>query len=82
MTSERMQFRVIIENNDTKLRTVVIEPWAIEFKLKQQEEIELVGSASNGVPYFQLQEWNDTTVVYCENADQLRVFNGGNELVL
>jgi hypothetical protein len=61
-------------------RIVAVEPWAGDYTLMPGEKLEVVAFGKSAVPWFIVVEWDNTTQVYCENADDYRVMQDNRQL--
>jgi hypothetical protein len=66
-----------IHNATARLRTVRIEPWARHFLLGPDEKLEIIARATRRRSRFRIVEANDTTLIYTEGCDKVRVVQDG-----
>ncbi|MFZ6799533.1 hypothetical protein [Undibacterium sp. Di24W] len=59
---------------------IVIEPWGEDYSLMPGEQLELLAYGRNGTPWFHVVEWDDSSQVYCEDADSFKVVQQNVEL--
>lgn len=57
-----------------------MEPWANDYTLLPDEELTVIAVGKSAIPWFNLVEWDGTTQVYCEDANDFRVLQGDREL--
>lgn len=59
---------------------VAVEPWGADFTLMPGEELELLAYGDKATPWFVLVEWEGTSQIYCEDANDYEVLQGGARL--
>jgi hypothetical protein len=69
-----------ISNRRDVPHVVAVEPWADDFTLLPGEELEVVALGEESVPWFYVVEWNGASQVYCNEADDFEVLQGGVRL--
>jgi len=77
---DRHSSKIGIRNSCSKPRAVAVEPWANDYTLLPEEELEIIAFGDKAVPWFCVVEWEDTTQVYCEETADFRVIQNGTEL--
>lgn len=61
-------------------QVVAVEPWANDYTLLHDEELEVIAFGDAAVPWFNVVEWDGTTQVYCEDTVDFKVVQGDREL--
>jgi hypothetical protein len=59
---------------------VAVEPWANDYTLLADEELEIVAFGDTETPWFNVVEWDGVTQVYCEATVNFKVVQGDREL--
>jgi len=57
-----------------------VEPWGEDYTLLPGEEVTLVASGRTAVPWFNLVEQDDCTLVCCEETAEFKVLQGCRQL--
>lgn len=76
----RTASKIGISNSRKVPQEVVVEPWANDYTLLPDEELTVIAVGKSAIPWFNLVEWDGTTQVYCEDANDFRVLQGDREL--
>ena len=71
------KLRLSFQNTTGRLRTIRLEPWARHFLLGPEERLEIIAIAIGENPSFRIVEANDTTLIYTEGSDKVRVVQDG-----
>ena len=61
------------QNTTLRLRTIRLEPWARHFLLGPDEKLEIIARAVGENASFRMVEAIDTTLIYTERCDKVRV---------
>jgi hypothetical protein len=61
------------QNTTERLRTIRLEPWARHFLLGPDEKLEIMARATFADARFRMVEAIDTTLIYTEGCDKVRV---------
>lgn len=61
-------------------QVVAVEPWANDYTLMPDEELEIVAFGNTAVPWFNVVESDGTTQVYCEDTVDFKVMQGDRQL--
>jgi len=69
-----------LSNERDQSRSVQIEPWGVEYILPTKGELILVAVDRERTPHFHINEWEDTTQIYCEEAEDYYVIQNGRRL--
>jgi hypothetical protein len=69
--------RLCFHNATARLRTIRIEPWARHYLLGPDEKLEIIARATERRSSFRIVEANDTTLIYTERCDNVRVVQDG-----
>ena len=69
-----------VRNSRKSPQVVAVEPWANDYTLLPDEELEVIAFGENALPWFYVVEWDGATQVYCENAVDFKVVQGDREL--
>jgi hypothetical protein len=69
-----------VSNGRTFPRTVFVEPWAEDFTLLPGENLEVVAFSNAGWPWFYIDERDDGILIYCNDTEDFKVFQGDLEL--
>jgi hypothetical protein len=69
--------KLCLQNATGRLRTVRLEPWARHFLLTPDEKLEITAGAGSGPPRLRVVEAGETTLIYTEECDQVRVIQDG-----
>jgi hypothetical protein len=70
--------RLCIQNATGRLRTVRLEPWARHFLLTPDEKLDIAAGAGPGPPSLRVVEAGETTLIYTEGCNRVRVTQGGS----
>jgi hypothetical protein len=65
------------QNTTGRLRTIRLEPWARHFLLGTDEKLEIIVRAAFENPSFRVVEANNTTLIYTDISDEVRVIQDG-----
>lgn len=69
-----------VSNSRKAPQVVAVEPWATDYTLFPDEELEVIAFGESAVPWFNVVERDGTTQVYCENTVDFKVVQGDREL--
>jgi hypothetical protein len=69
--------KLCFQNTTGRLRTIRLEPWARHFLLGPDERLEIIARAIGENPRFRMVEANNSTLIYTEGSDQVRVIQDG-----
>jgi hypothetical protein len=69
-----------VSNRRDEPQVVAVEPWGEDFTLMPGEELEVVAFGASAMPWFHVVEWAGTSQVYCEDANDFEVLQGGVQL--
>jgi hypothetical protein len=69
--------RLCFHNATELLRTIRLEPWARQFLLGPDERLEIIARATDDNPSLRIVEANETTLIYTEGSDEVRVVQDG-----
>lgn len=69
--------RLCFQNTTSRLRTIRLEPWARHFLLGPDEKLEIIARATGENPSFRMVEADNTTLIYTEGSDKVRVIQDG-----
>jgi hypothetical protein len=69
----RLNLTLFFQNATGRLRTIRLEPWARHFLLGPDEKLEIIASPTGKNASFRMVEAIDTTLIYTENCDKVRV---------
>ena len=65
--------RLCFQNTTARLRTLRLEPWARHFLLGPDEKLEIIAITAGETANFRMVEAMDTTLIYTEGCDKVRV---------
>ncbi|WP_406698043.1 hypothetical protein V5E97_04235 [Singulisphaera sp. Ch08] len=69
-------------NATGKLRTIRLEPWDRHFLLAPNEKVEIVASGNSEFPSIRVVEASDTTLIFTEGCEEVRVTQDGTTQTL
>lgn len=72
--------RICVSNKRNRPQIVAVEPWANDYTLLPDEELEIMAFGDSSVPWFFIVEWDGTSQVYCEDTIDFKVTQKGVEL--
>lgn len=67
-------------NRQAKPHVVAVEPWGEDFTLLPGESLEILAMSESVQPSFEVVEWADCSQVYCNDAADFKVMQGGVQL--
>ncbi|MEM9103558.1 MAG: hypothetical protein AAGB12_14700 [Pseudomonadota bacterium] len=70
----------LFTNNGSSNITLIIEPWAEEFKMEPNDSVEIVGKGGNPHAQFEVEYLSDGLVVHGWEGSVVTVFKDGMEL--
>jgi hypothetical protein len=76
----RFSSKLGVCNSRKAPQLVFVEPWANDYTLLHDEELEIVAFGETAVPSFTVVEWDGATQVYCNDTVDFKVVQGDREL--
>lgn len=80
MTKHQFTAKLGLSNFRAVPHEVHVEPWANDYTLMPEEELEVVAFGDTAEPSFHVREWEGASQVYCENTVDFQVLQNGNKL--